>query len=78
LTILCRNSWIRFLLPSFNVLLEPVITFSADIALGIRPKQLVTIFFKLENEHASDVFEEIDPSEQRDLVSSLRNEKAAF
>jgi magnesium transporter len=50
----------------------------ADILEELDPEQRVTIFDKLDTEHASNVLEEIDPSVQRDLVSSLKKEKAAL
>lgn len=50
----------------------------ADILEELDPEQRITIFNKLETEHASDVLEEINPNVQRDLVSSLRKEKAAL
>jgi magnesium transporter len=50
----------------------------ADILEELDPEQRVTIFDKLDTEHASNVLEEIDPSVQRVLVSSLKKEKAAL
>lgn len=50
----------------------------ADILEELDPEQRITIFDKLDTEHASNVLEEIDPSVQRDLVSSLKKEKAAL
>jgi magnesium transporter len=50
----------------------------ADILEELDPEQRVTIFDKLDTDHASDVLEEIDPSVQRDLVSSLKKEKVAM
>ena len=50
----------------------------ADILEELDPDQRVTIFNKLDTEHASDVLEEIDPSIQRVLVPSLKKEKVAM
>ncbi len=50
----------------------------ADMLEELDPEQRVTIFNKLDTEHASDVLEEINPNVQRDLVSSIKKEKAAL
>jgi CBS domain-containing protein/sporulation protein YlmC with PRC-barrel domain len=50
----------------------------ADILEELDHEQRVTIFDKLDTDHASDVLEEIDPSVQRVLVPSLKKEKAAI
>jgi magnesium transporter len=50
----------------------------ADILEELDHEQRVSIFDKLDTDHASDVLEEIDPSIQRVLVPSLKKEKAAL
>jgi magnesium transporter len=50
----------------------------ADILEELDQEQRITIFDKLDTDHASDVLEEIDPSVQRVLVPSLKKEKAAL
>lgn len=49
----------------------------ADILEELDHEQRVAIFKQLENDHASDTLEEIEPRVQRELISSLKKEKVA-
>jgi len=49
----------------------------ADILEKMEPEQRVAVFDQLDTSHASDTLEEIDPSVQRMILSSLSREKIA-
>lgn len=50
----------------------------ADILEELDHKQRMMVFNELENGHAVNTLEEINPSVQRDLISSLAQEKVAY
>lgn len=49
----------------------------ADILEELSGEQRLAIFNQLETEHASDTLEEMEPRVQRQLISSIKNERAA-
>ncbi len=49
----------------------------ADMLEEMDHEQRVAIFKQLDSDHASDTLEEIEPRVQRELISSLKNEKVA-